>query len=137
MGSVRRLAIEQGMPVTDLCVTLIHFASIAYFLRLEKKEGVHDFLTSISLRRGLKAMGGHEPRIGIGGGEPVSLRFPARFLDALGLYATLTGRSRSDLLIQFLEQGIRIYMRSWVALTKALTIAAKAGNREDQATSHA
>lgn len=125
MGSVRLLAIQQGMPVTDLCVALVHFASVAYFLRLEKEEGLRDFATSISLNRGLKAMGGHEPRIGTAGGEPVSLRFPARFLDTLSLYARLVGRSRSDLLIQFLEQGLRIYLRSWVALTKALNAAMK------------
>lgn len=131
VGQIRRLAIELDMPVTDLCQILIQFAAIAAFLRLEKQEGIDDFLSSARLSRGLKLLGGHEPRIGTetGGGRVVSLRFPARFLERVSLYARLTGRSRSDLLLQFLEQGIRIYLRGWVALTKALTIAVKASNR--------
>lgn len=139
VGQVRRFAIELDMPVTDLCQILIQFASIANFIRLENQEGLDAFLSSIRLSRGLKLLGGHEPRIGAetGGGRVVSLRFPARYLERVSLYAKLTGRSRSDLLLQFLEQGIRIYLRGWVALTKALTTAVKASNREEQATSRA
>ena len=131
LGNVRRLAIEHEMPITDLCAVLIHITSIANFLRLEKQEVLNSFLSSVKLSRGLKVLGGHRPRIGTQGVAPVSWRFPARFLETLGLYASLTGRSRSDLLVQFLEQGIRIYMRSWVAVTKALTTALTTVNIQD------
>lgn len=129
MGSVRRLAIQLDIPVTELCQMLIQFASMLYFLRLEKQEGVNAFLSDVGLSGGLKVLGGHQPRIGTDFGEPVSLQFPTRFLENASLYARLTGRSRSDLLIQFLKQGIRIYLRSWVAVTKTLTTAVKASNR--------
>jgi hypothetical protein len=125
MGSVRRLAIRLDIPVTELCQMLIGFASMLYFLRLEKQERVDAFLSDVRLSGGLKALGGHEPRVVPALGEPVSLRFPTRFLETASLYARLTGRSRSDLLLQFLEQGIRIYARSWIAVTKALTTAVK------------
>ncbi len=125
---IRLLAAELDMPVTDLCQLLIQFAAIATFLRFEKKERVDAFLSDARLSGSLKALGrlaggDADVRVIAEGGEPVSLRFPTRFLETIRLYARLTGRSRSDLLLQFLQQGIRIYARSWVAVTKALTIA--------------
>jgi hypothetical protein len=116
------------MSFTDLCQVLIYFAAIANFLHLQRQEGLDNFLGSVRLNRSLNALsrltGDHEPRISHGDpGQPVSLRFPALFLETVGRYARLTGRSRSDLLLQFLEQGLRIYLLSWIAVTKALTAA--------------
>lgn len=134
VGQIRRLSAEVGMAFSGLCEILIQFAAVATFLRLEKQEGVDDFLSSTRLSWGMKILGGHEPRIvtETGGGRVVSLRFPARFLERVSLYAKLTGRTRSDLLLQFLEQGLRIYLRGWVAVTKTLTIAVKASNRGNE-----
>ena len=129
MGSVRRLARELGMPPTELCELLISFASAANFLRLERQEGLDGFLSLVGLNRSMKAfgslIGGHEPRIGTGGGKPISLRFPARFLMIIDQYAKLTGYSQSALLLQFLEQSVRLYTRSWIAVTEAVTAGIK------------
>ena len=134
MENVRRLATELGMPPTELCELLISFASTANFLRLEKQEGVDDFLSSVRLNRTMKAfgslMGGHEPRIGTAGAKPISLRFPARFLMIIGQYARLTGYNQSAVLLQFLEQGVHLYVRSWVAVVKAVTVGIKTADTE-------
>jgi hypothetical protein len=129
MGSVRRLSRDLGIPPTELCELLISFASTANFLHLEKQEGVDDFLSSARLHRTMNAfgslMGGHEPRTGTAGGKPISLRFPAGFLMIIGQYAKLTGYTQSALLHQFLEQGVQIYMRGWVAVVQAVTAGLK------------
>ncbi len=129
LGQIRRLSTQLDMPVTDLSQILIQFAAIATFLRFEKKEGVDAFLSDVRLSRGLNALGrlaggDSDVRVIAEGGDPVSLRFPTRFLETVRLYCRLTGRRRSDLLLHFLEQGLRIYLRGWVAVTKALTAAA-------------
>lgn len=135
MGSVRRFAWALDMPVTELCQALIQFAAVATFLRLQRQDGLEDFLTTVRLNRSLNLLGnltgGHAPRLNEAG-EPVSLRLPAGFLKILEQYARLIGRSRSELLLTFLEQGIRMYLFSWSAVTKALTTAIKdTRNQED------
>ncbi len=120
---VRRLAGELDMPVTELTELLIQVAATANFLRLEKQEAVNTFLSDVRLHRAMKLLGGHQPRIHNMSGEPVSMRFSHRFLEIVSLYSRLVARSRSDVMIQFLEQGLRIYGRSWIAVTKALTSA--------------
>lgn len=132
VGQVRRLALQTGMPVTELYQMLIQLAAIATFLRLEDQKGVDDFRSSVKLSRNMNALsrltggGDGDIRVLAEGAEPVSLRFPARFLETVGLYARLTGQGRSDLLLRFLEQGLRIYLRGWVAVTKTLTAALEA-----------
>ncbi len=129
MAGVRRLAIDLDMPIAELCGLLISFAATANFLRLGKKEGLDSFLGSARLNRTMRAfgdiVGGHEPRVGTTGGQPISLRFPANFLEITSQYARLVGQSQSSLLLQFLEQGMRLYLQSWIAVTKAVT----AGNK--------
>ncbi|MGD0177811.1 MAG: hypothetical protein ABSC50_13410 [Candidatus Bathyarchaeia archaeon] len=124
MGSIRGFALQLDMPITDLCQALIHVAAVVVFLRLQRQEGLEDFFSSVRLNQGFNLLrnvtGGHAPRLGEAG-EPVSLRLPAGFLAVLEHYAKLTGKSRSELLLTFLEQGIRIYLLSWLAVTKALT----------------
>jgi hypothetical protein len=132
VGQVRMLALQLGMPVTELYQMLIQLAAIATFLRLEDQKGVDDFRSSVKLSRNVNALSkltgdsGDDTRILAEGGEPVSLRFPGRFLETVGLYARLTGQGRSDLLLRLLEQGLRIYLRGWVAVTKTLAAAVEA-----------
>ncbi len=42
------------------------------------------------MSRGLKVLGEHQPRIEAEGGDPLSLRFPTRFLEMVDLYSKLT-----------------------------------------------
>ena len=124
---VKRLAIHDRCPASQLMQALIIFGATLAFHALRKPERLEWFKTVASTHLALNRLDqilsgrpSSQSHRWSGGTRLATVRLPPGLLDDIDMYAKVKGNNRSQQLVDFLEVGLRIYAESKLALTEAV-----------------
>jgi hypothetical protein len=124
---VKRLAIHDRCPASQLMQALIIFGATLAFHALRKPEALEWFKTVASTHLALNRLDqilsgrpSSQSHRWSGGTRLATVRLPPGLLDDIDMYAKVKGNNRSQQLVAFLEVSLRIYVESKLALTEAV-----------------
>ena len=112
----RRLAQREGWETADLLRVLLCLSATPKFLSLPGNER---FQKQAQLRR-MTGKRAYSPRVGGGHTVLLSVRLPQGPSRLITAYADLTGRSRNELIVRFIEMGLVIHLKAENAFLQAI-----------------
>jgi hypothetical protein len=112
----RWLAEREGWETADLLRVLLCLSATPKFLSLPRNER---FQKLVKLR-GITGKRVYGPRVGGGHTVLLSVRLPQGPSWLITTYADLTGHSRNELIVRFIEMGLVIYLKAQNVLLEAI-----------------
>jgi len=112
----KRLARVEGWETGDLLRLLILLSATSKFFALPRNER---FRTQVQLH-GITGKRGYSPRAGASNTVLLSVRLPRGAAQLITTYASLTGQSRNQLIIRFLEVGLVAYLKAGNAFLESI-----------------